>query len=918
MSDMSYPTKEKSQFMNVQGGEKKVMKKILSVALSTAMAFSMFASVAFGETAKVTPEQAFNALAAKGILNGYPDGQAHLEKDLTRAEFAKIVTKLFGLTEVTGKLSYKDKGYTATNWAVPYIEAVSAANLMQGKDTVKGIFDYNGKVTVEEVAAVLFRALKLETPTTTDNSASAWAKGYAQAVINAGLVAQSTNFKANATRSLVVETAYAVDQIGQQATLTVASAEAVSPTSVVVTFSDKTTTTVTLTTPLVEGVETTVPFKHLEKDYTAKVTLAAPKVVAVEAPNAKQLVVKFNRAIDKDTVIDSDKLITDVIKVVNVSGQAVVANGASAAFNSADTELTITFNVNEYDYLKGQYTVVVTDAVETAAGTAVPTYSTLISVADTVAPTVKAINAVAKTTTNKVYVQFSEPVKPAGIIATVNGVAASVYRESADTFSLTAGTLNSGTTYDVSLTNVSDYASNVAAPIKTSVAVVSDTAAPTIVSITPVSDQYVNVKFNKKVSFESFSGNVGLLKADGDKIGNMILKSTADSDTIKLQVPSNFDFPSSGTFTGTLQFGATVRDTLGNTLGTALSQQISLTKDSTAPSVASATYGAKGLVITFNEDIEFVGATVRVINNATGAYVTSALDFSGQTVSGAKLTYPKVTGLSGDYTLRIEKGLVKDLSKAANVSAATAVVVSAATTTTNDTTRPTVSSITYTEASVDEPGYIEFNVYAQDAVGLNVASLREASSYTLGSKALPSGSFVVVERLDKGAASSALTSAVAKVFVPKAGISKTEAAEFVAFGIADTAGNIATVTDKAVIKPVLKDGVAPVLTAAAVNTGNTSWITLTFTENVTGVTKADFTVLVNNEKVTVTDAIKGTGSDAGKWHLTVAGYSDLNASNVNAIKVTVNAKDAATGQVDAAFTDEAGNKVTTGTVVYAK
>jgi hypothetical protein len=837
MSDMSYPTKEKSQFMNVQGGEKKVMKKILSVALSTAMAFSMFASVAFGETAQATPQQAFDALAAKGILNGYPDGQAHLEKDLTRAEFAKIVTKLFGLTEVSGKLSYKDKGYTATNWAVPYIEAVTAANLMQGKDTVKGIFDYNGKVTVEEVAAVLFRALKLEQPTTTDNSASVWAKGYAQAVINAGLVAQTTNFKANATRSLVVSTAYAVDQMSVQPTLTVASAEAVSPTSVVVTFSDKTTQTVELTTALVEGVETTISFKHLEKDYTAKVTLAAPKVVSVEAPNAKQLVVKFNRAVDQDTVLSDDKVIDGAVKVITVSGQSVTATGAAGSFNAAGTELTITFNVNEYDFLKGQYTIVVSDDVETSAGTAFAAYSTLITVADTVAPTVKAINAVAKTTTNKVYVQFSEPVKPAGIIATVNGVAASVYRESADTFSLTAGTLNSGTTYDVSLTNVSDYASNVAAPIKTSVAVVADTAAPTVVSITPISDQYVNVKFNKKVSFESFSGNVGLLKADGDKIGNMILKSSADSDTIKLQLPSNFDFPTSGTFTGTLQFGATVRDTLGNTLGTALSQQVSFTKDSTAPSVASATYGAKGLVITFNEDIEYVGGTVRIINNATGAYVTSALDFSTPTYTGAKLTYPKITGLSGDYTLRIEKGLVKDLSKAANVNAAAAVVVSAATTSTSDTTRPTVSSITYTEASVDEPNYIQFDVYAQDAGGLNVATLREASSYTLGSKALPSGSFVVVERKDSGAASSALTSALAKVFVPKSGITKTEATEFVAFGIADTAGNIATVTNLAVIKPVLKDGVAPVLTAAVVNAGNTGLLTLTFSETVVGVVK---------------------------------------------------------------------------------
>ncbi|AIQ61297.1 S-layer homology domain-containing protein [Paenibacillus borealis] len=912
MSDMSYPTKEKSQFMNVQGGEKKVMKKILSVALSTAMAFSMFASVAFGETAQATPQQAFDALAAKGILNGYPDGQAHLEKDLTRAEFAKIVTKLFGLTEVTGKLSYKDKGYTATNWAVPYIEAVTAANLMQGKDTVKGIFDYNGKVTVEEVAAVLFRALKLEQPTTTDNSASVWAKGYAQAVINAGLVAQTTNFKANATRSLVVSTAYAVDQLSVQPTLTVASAEAVSPTSVVVTFSDKTTQTVELTTALVEGVETTISFKHLEKDYTAKVTLAAPKVISAEAPNAKQLVVKFNRAIDADSVISDGKLIADVIKVVTVTGQTVTAAGSSASLNTAGTELTITFNVNEYDYLKGQYTIVVSDDVLTTSGSAVAAYTTLISVADVAAPTVKTINAVAKTTTNKVYVQFSEPVKPAGIIATVNGVAASVYRESADTFSLTAGTLNSGTSYDVSLTNVSDFASNVAAPIKTTVTVVSDTAAPTVVSITPVSDQYVNVKFNKKVSYESFNGNVGLLKADGDKIGNMNVITKEDSDTIKLQVPSNFDFPTSGAFTGTLQFGATVRDTLGNTLGTALSQQISLTKDSTAPSVASATYGSKGLVITFNEDITFLGspATIRVINNATGAYVTTGVDFSGQVVSGAKVTFPKVTGLSGDYTLRIDKELVKDLSKAGNKSAAATVVVTAATTTSNDTDRPTVTGITYTETASEEAGFIQFNVHVEDTVGLNAATLRENSSYTLGSKALPSTSFVLIERTDGGAASSALKKAIAKVFVPKSGISKTEAIEFVAFGLTDTAGNVATVTDKAVIKPVLTDGVAPTLTAAVVNAGNTGLLTLTFSEKVKNVDGGDFTVLVNGTEVAVTSANEGTGSDADKWHLTLAGYSDLNASNVNAIKVTV--------KKTSNITDTSNNGITTETEVYAK
>lgn len=427
--------------MNVQGGEKKVMKKILSVALSTAMAFSMFASVAFGDAA-TTPQQKFDALAAKGILNGYPDGQAHLEKDLTRAEFAKIVTKLFDLTEVTNKLSYKDKGYNAKNWAVPYIEAVTAANLMQGKDTVKGIFDYNGKVTVEEVAAVLFRALKLETPATTDNTASAWAKGYAQAVINAGLIAKDTNFKANASRSLVVETAYAVDQL--KAAPTVASAEAVSPTKVVVTFSDKTTTTVELTTALVAGVETTINFKHNDHDYTTKVTLQAPKVVSVEAPNAKQLVVKFNRAVDGDTVAEDGKLIKDVVQVTALSGApAVTATGAEVTLNADSTEATIT--VPGLEYLKGQYTVVVNDAVKTTAGEKIAAYTTILTVADTTAPTVATVNAVAKTTTNKVYVKFSEPVKPAGIIAYVNGVAATVQRDTYDTFVITTtGNLNSG------------------------------------------------------------------------------------------------------------------------------------------------------------------------------------------------------------------------------------------------------------------------------------------------------------------------------------------------------------------------------------------------------------------------------------------------------------------------------------------
>lgn len=90
------------------------MKKILSVALSTAMAFSMFASVAFGDDALNT-QQKFDVLKEKGIFTGYPDGTAGLDKEMTRAEFAKVLVGIMGLEPIEGKASFKDKTTKLTN-----------------------------------------------------------------------------------------------------------------------------------------------------------------------------------------------------------------------------------------------------------------------------------------------------------------------------------------------------------------------------------------------------------------------------------------------------------------------------------------------------------------------------------------------------------------------------------------------------------------------------------------------------------------------------------------------------------------------------------------------------------------------------------------------------------------------------------
>lgn len=388
--------KENSNVMNAQGGEKKVMKKILSVALSTAMAFSMFASVAFGDTA-VSPQQQFDALKAKGIFNGYPDGTAGLDKDMTRAEFAKVITKLLGLKEITGTLSYTDKNYTAKNWAVPYIEAVTAAGIMEGKNVEKKIFDFNGKVTVSEMATILTRALDLEIPAETNNTAPAWAKGYVQAAINAGLVDANTNFTANASRELLVGAAYAIDE-----------AQSLKVTSYTVTeggkvvefkISDGETVKVTLDKALEANKETEVKFTYKEKSFTEKVTYvveAATKVQSASSVNLKEVDVAFDGKVDKATATDKNNYSIDS-NSKGIKSITLLADGKTARLLLNESS----------KFVQGTTYKIVAKNVKSSTGTVLPQGEVSFTSADNVLPTVAEVKALG---TKVIKVTFSEPV----------------------------------------------------------------------------------------------------------------------------------------------------------------------------------------------------------------------------------------------------------------------------------------------------------------------------------------------------------------------------------------------------------------------------------------------------------------------------------------------------------------------------
>lgn len=278
-----------------RGGEKKVMKKSLSLVVAAAMTLTT-ASVAFADTAaptatELTSQQKFDALKEAGIFNGYPDGTAGLANEMTRAEFAKVLTKLAQLAEnASAAKIYTD--VPATHWAAGFIGSVTEAQIMNG--VAKDKFAPAGKVTVEQIAKVADILAGVDESTdAVSGKVSGWAKGYVAAAIKAGLLPELPSYQTNATREQLVNVAY---QLASEVT-EVASTKVVDATHIEVTFNDGGVVKKELTTALVAGVATKVSVDYNGKSYEVEVKLEALKATGAKQTGAKAVTVTFNQAV---------------------------------------------------------------------------------------------------------------------------------------------------------------------------------------------------------------------------------------------------------------------------------------------------------------------------------------------------------------------------------------------------------------------------------------------------------------------------------------------------------------------------------------------------------------------------------------------------------------------------------------------
>ena len=188
------------------------MKKLLAMVLALVMTLSLAvsANAAFKDVKDINETYAESAevLANLGVFKGYEDGSFNPKGDITRAEVAAIVYRIY-----TGDTTDKQAGLYASynkfsdmngaGWAAGYIGYCANAEFVKGYPD--GTFKPSGKVTGYEALAMILRAVGYDK--NGEFSGAGWQLHVAQVAQQNGLLKNVKGVDLNkaASRELVAE-----------------------------------------------------------------------------------------------------------------------------------------------------------------------------------------------------------------------------------------------------------------------------------------------------------------------------------------------------------------------------------------------------------------------------------------------------------------------------------------------------------------------------------------------------------------------------------------------------------------------------------------------------------------------------------------------------------------------------------------
>ncbi|MEH7443989.1 S-layer homology domain-containing protein [Bacillus sp. JJ1122] len=604
-----------------------------------------------------------------------------------------------------------------------------------------------------------------------------------------------------------------------------------------------------------------------------------PAVVSATAVNGKELVVKFNQAVDKtDALLPSKYSLTGE----TFSGIAVSEDGKTVTLTATDV-IDVTNATLEIQPIKTK-----ADAdVKTAK------YVTLFSYKDSSAPAVASVEAKG----TEAVVTFNEALASAGTVS-LDGkqlTAGTDYVVSGKT--ITVKNLVAEKSYKLDVVGATDAAGNLSGQITVNFTVskpVVDNSKPTVSST--VSGNKLTLSFSEEVT-------PGTVTIGGTPVAANKLVASEDKKTYTVDVQD------AGFFGGTTFFTREVvvsdfADKSANKMDQS-KFNATFTADTTAPKFVSAAIKTVAkdstsdlILLTFDDAVkagDLSGLNELVVKSVDGIYqsnnkldlntgnVTYGYDVDGKDgVKGSELNVVAITFDSKEkssYSFELAGKVVADSygNQVAGTVSFSAVAPEFSATPSTDAKDVT---FTATPAANNVDVTLNFNKSMSD-------SAVNASNYTLGGKALPTGSTVkFVDNRSK-----------VVITLPQGSVTANGTYALVGTNLTDKDGNT-LVGGKVTQTLTLKENVLP--TATTVVLADSKNFTVDFSEAV----YADATV------TGVTVKVNGTALATDKYAVTVAN-GDVKVTTVN----NLNPTDSITVEFkDTNLRDANGNKVANSTV----
>ncbi|WP_420768641.1 S-layer homology domain-containing protein [Parageobacillus thermoglucosidasius] len=702
---------------------------------------------------------------AAGVMTG-SQGKLNPAQNITREQMAKVLVEAFDLTkpaDFTSKITDLDKADPSFR---DYIQTLEA-------NGVTVVTEYRPKDSVTRAAFASFvkRALDVSSVVTADD------------ITAVKFVDENTlEVTFNGELKEVKKDDFAIEGVEIDSVSIKAAASAESKTTVVV---------IKTKTKLEEGKTYTISYKGKTTDKAkVEVPVVTPKVESVSAINLNQILVTFNKELDKESAENLANYTLNngtVNAALNNNAAWTEAPKATLQADGKSVLITLDTNANStYQTLANQIEAKLTiDGVKTKDGKAIDKSEYKFSYTDATVPTVESVSMEG----NKVIVvKFSEAVKAAQAVNVnnyqIDGVSLSAYgvgtpqwdaEKNEVRIPLTTALPDKTYKLKVSVNNgIEDVAGFKLMQVEKDLTVTTDTTVGKLTEVSVADDKsYVLVKFSKALAPSNFVKGQPLF-IDGIDVfrSGATVAATVENGALKL-TPTG----SGADFNAIIANGihaVNLKNDDNNYLVDAYGIKVAagtasytVVADTTKPTVESVKVneGATTIEVKFSESVDSATAQNRfnyTLKKADGSVVTiSNAAFKSGSTNTVVLTVNALD--AGNYTLTVQN--VKD--RAGNTMDSYSTSLSVA-----DLVAPTVTAVKQGTGSNSNSIYVYFSE------PVNTATATDVNNYLYNNKALPAGTTI-----------TALSASAVKITLPSS-TTVTQGTPFaVSNNVTDLAGN---------------------------------------------------------------------------------------------------------------------------------